>query len=101
MKSIAFIFAISVVHYFMSIWLSFNSFGHIYSSYDTGRGLTFLENINYWVVEILFFPIVTIFERSNFEGTSEIAKLFPFALNSGLWGIFIFFAYKSIFRKNR
>jgi hypothetical protein len=101
MKSTILILAISALHFFISIWLSIKSFGHAFSFFDTGRELTHLEKLNYWVVEILFFPIVTIFERSSYEGSSEIAKYYPFALNSMLWGIFIFFAYKLIFRRNR
>jgi len=101
MKSIISVFVISALHFFVGIWLSIRSFGHVFSVFDSGRELTFLEKINYWVVEILFFPIVTIFESSSYEGTSEIAKYFPFILNSALWGIFIFFAYKLMFRRNK
>ena len=96
MKSIISVFTISALHFFVGIWLSIRSFGHVFSVFDSARELTLIEKINYWVVEILFFPIVTIFENSSYEGTSEIAKYFPFVWNSIFWGIFIVFAYRLI-----
>ena len=100
MKSIISLFIISVLHFFIGIWLSIRSFGHVFSVVDSGRELTVIEKINYWVVEVLFFPIVTIFEKSSYEGTSGIAQYFPFILNSILWGIVIVFGYKLIFHRN-
>jgi len=101
MKSIVLVFAISALHFFVGIWLSVRSFGHVFSVFDSGRELTSIEKINYWVVEILFFPIVTIFEKSNYEGTSAINQYTPFILNSLLWGISIVFAYKLFFHRNK
>ena len=101
MKSIILVFAISVLHYFVGIWLSVRSFGHVFSVFDSGRELTSIEKINYWVVEILFFPIVTVFEKSNFEGASAIEQYIPFILNSMLWGVFIVFTYKLFFHRNK
>lgn len=99
MKSVILVILISALHFFISLWLSIKSFAHAFSFFDTGRELTIIEKINYWAVEILFFPIVTIFENSSYEGTSRIAEYFPFILNSILWGVFIIFGYKLIFHR--
>jgi hypothetical protein len=101
MKSIILVFAISALHFFVGIWLSVRSFGHVFSVFDTGRELTSIEKINYWVVEILFFPIVTVFERSNYESASAIEEYIPFILNSILWGIFIVLSFKLFFNRNK
>ena len=101
MKSVTLVVIISILHFFISMWLSIKSFAHAFSYFDTGRELTIIEKINYWVVEILFFPIVTIFENSSYEGTSGVAQYIPFILNSMLWGIFIVFGCKLIFNRNK
>ena len=100
MKSIILVFVISAVHYFISIWLSMKSFANVYAYFDTRRELTAIDDINNWVVEILFFPIVTIFENSSYEGASVVAQYIPFILNSMLWGIVIVFVYKLISNRN-
>ena len=100
MKSIALVLIVSVLHFFIGLWLSFRSFGHVFSGFDDGRELTLIEKFNYWAIEILFFPVVTIFENSSYEGMSKIAQYFPFILNSVLWGILIVFGYKLISHKN-
>ncbi len=101
MKSIILVFVISILHFFVGIWLSIRSFGHVFSVFDSGKDLTFMEKINYWVVEILFFPIVTLFEKSNYEGASSLGQYIPFILNSFLWGVFIVFTYKLLFNRNK
>jgi len=99
MKSIILVFIVAILHFFISLWLSIKSFAHAFANFDTGRELSVIEKINYWAVEVLFFPLVTIFEKSSYEGKSEIAQYFPFILNSALWGIFIVFSYKLIFQR--
>ena len=101
MRSIILVVIASALHFFISIWLSIKSFAHTYSFIDTGRELTILEKINYWVVEILFFPIITIIEKTSYEDTSAITQYIPFALNSLLWGIFIVYGCKLIFYRNK
>ncbi len=89
---------IQVTHFIVSLWLFAKSFAYAFSAFDTSRELTLIERINYFLVEILFFPIVTIFEATNYEGTSTIAQYFPFILNSMLWGIFIVIVWNVISR---
>lgn len=101
MKSIISVFSISALHFFVGIWLSVRSFGHVFSVFDSGRELTSIEIINYWIVEILFFPIVTIFEKSNYQAVSAIGQYIPFILNSMLWGIFIVLSFKLFFHRNK
>lgn len=101
MKPIILVVIISVFHYFISTWLSAKSFAHAYSFFDTGKELTILEKVNYWLVEILFFPMVIIFENSDYQGTNGLAQHLPFILNSLLWGIFIVFGCKLIFNGNK
>jgi len=101
MKSVILVFVISALHYFIGLWLSLKSFGHAFSVFDTGRELTLIEKINYLVVEILLFPIVTIIEATNYVGKGLISQYFPFMLNSMLWGIFIVFGHKIIFHRNK
>jgi len=101
MKSVILVVIISVLHFFISIWLSIKSFGHAFSFFDTGRELTIIEKINYWAVEILFFPIITIIENTSYEDMSGLAQYIPFILNSMLWGILIVFGFKLIFKRNK
>ena len=101
MKFVILVVIISVLHFFISTWLSIKSFAHAFSFFDTGRELTIIEKINYWVVEILFFPIVTIFENSSYEGARGIAQYIPLILNSMLWGIIIVFGCKLILDRNK
>ncbi len=101
MKSVILVAIISVVHFFTSLWLSHKSFAHAFSFFDTGRELTVIEKINYWLVEILFFPVVTMFENSSYDGSSGVAQYVPFILNSMLWGIFIVFGCKLIYNRNK
>ena len=98
MKSVILVVVIATLHFFVGLWLFAKSFGHIFSVFDTGRELTLIERINYYLVEILFFPIVTIVEATNYEGKNVIAQYLPFMLNSVLWGILIFFAWNKISR---
>ena len=89
MKQVILVIVISIFHFVIGIWLSIKSFGHAFSVFDTGRDLTLLEKINYIIVEILFFPIVLIFEKSSYEGQNIFAQYLPFILNSILWGVLI------------
>ena len=96
MKSVILVVVIATLHFFVGLWLFTKSFGHVFSVFDTGQELTLIERINYYLVEILFFPIVTIVEATNYEGTNVIAQYLPFILNSVLWGILIVFAWNKI-----
>lgn len=98
MKSVTLVVAIATLHFFVGLWLFAQSFGHVFSAFDTSRELTLIEQINYYLVEILFFPIVTIVETTKYEGTNIIAQYLPFILNSLLWGILIVFAWNKISR---
>lgn len=101
MKSIILVLTISIFHFMIGLWLSMKSFGHAFSAFDTGTELTMMEKINNLIVEVLFFPIVTIFENTAYEGTNVLAQYFPFMLNSAVWGILIVYGYNSIFYKNK
>ena len=98
MKSVILIITIAALHLFVGLWLFSMSFGHVFSVFDTGREFTVLEQINYYLVEILFFPIVTIVEATNYEGKNAVTQYLPFILNSVLWGILIEFAWNRISR---
>lgn len=93
--------SISIIHYLISVWLSTKSFAHAFHYFDTGKELKIMQIINYWLVEMLFFPIVTIFENSNYVGTSGVASQIPFILNSMLWGVFIVFVCRLIINRNK
>ena len=101
MKSLILVLTIAILHFVIGLWLSMKSFSHAFSVFDTGRELTLMEKINHLIVEVLFFPIVTIFETTNYEGRNVVAQYFPFMLNSILWGIFIAFGYKIIFHRSK
>ena len=98
MKSIILVVAIATLHFFVGFWLFTKSFGHVFSAFDTGKELTLIEQINYYLVEIFFFPIVTIVEATKYDGENIIAQYLPFILNSVLWGILIVFAWNKISR---
>ncbi len=98
MKSVILVVAIATLHFFVGLWLFTKSFSHAFSVFDTGRELTLIERINYYLVEILFFPIVSLVEATNYEGTNIIAQYLPFILNSVLWGILIAFSWNKISR---
>ena len=100
MKTIALVLACSGIHFFISFWLSIRSFSHTFSAFDTGRDLTILEKINYIAVEILFFPVVTIFEKTTYDGSGIIGQYIPFIMNSTLWGLVLVYGYKFLIRKN-
>ena len=100
MKFIILAITISILHFMIGLWLSSKSFGHAFSVFDTGKKLSVLEKINNVVVEVLFFPIVTIFENTTYEGSNLIAQYFPFMLNSALWGILIVYGYNIILHRN-
>lgn len=76
MKSAVLALAIAIVHFVVGLWLSTKSFAHAFSAVDIGRQLTLIEKINYLVVEILFFPIITLFENTTYEGTTLFAQYF-------------------------
>ena len=101
MKSVTIVLAISIFHFVLGLWLSIKSFSDVFSSFNTGRDLTLMGKITYIIVEVLFFPIVTMFEATNYEGASVVAQYFPFVLNSLFWGILIVFGCKIIFQKNK
>ena len=98
MRSVIVAVVVATLHFIVSLWLFAKSFGYVFTAFDTGRELTLIERINYFLVEILFFPIVTIFEATNYEGTNTITQYLPFILNSVLWGIFIVFVWSIISR---
>ena len=100
MKSAFLALAISILHFVVGLWLFTKSFAYAFSAVDIGRQLTLIEKINYIVVEILLFPIVTLFENTTYEGTTLFTQYFPFMLNSALWGIFITYGYNIILYRN-
>ena len=97
MKSVISVFVISIIHLISGLWLSSKSFSSVVSAVNAHRELTFSEQINDLVADFLFFPIVTIFVNSTYEGTSLFTKYIPFILNSAFWGILIVYGYKIIF----
>ena len=99
MKSALLVVIISTIHFVAGLWLSIKSFSQTFSAFDMNRELTMLEKINYVIVEVLFFPVVTLFKTTDYEGENLITQYLPFVLNSALWGVCIVFGYKIITHK--
>ncbi len=99
MKSVISVLLITTVHFVIGLWLAMKSFGQVIAAYDANRELDNIEKIIYLIVEVMFFPIVTIFERTGYEGTTYVSQYFPFFLNSLFWGVIIIFGYNFIFHK--
>lgn len=98
MRSVTILIAASTLHFLIGLWISSKSFAYVFSSIDTGRELSITEKIYNFAVDLLFFPIVTIFINTGYEGSNLFTNYFPFIINSALWGIIIAYGCKIIFK---
>lgn len=98
MKLISSAFVISILHFVFGQWLSSKSFSSVVTAVIEGRELTFAEKINDLAVNLLFFPIATLFINTTYEGSTIFTEYLPFILNSILWGVLIVYLCNKIFR---
>lgn len=99
MRSVISALVIALLHFVISLWLAMKSFGHVVAVYDANREFNIIEKVNYFIVEIMFFPIITILEKTSYEGATLVGQYLPFFLNSMLWGMLLVCGYNAIFHK--
>ena len=89
------------VHFFLHLILFTYTFASAMEKFESGGATTLIEKICQFLVSILQFPIVSIFDAIKHSGAlPSVLQYIPFVLNSGLWGMLLWLYLLRTIKKN-